>query len=569
MHIARNASVIGITALVVGCTVDIPANDDGAEDDDTDGDVSGTTEPDGVAVPAVALGTVVLYPAYATATNGLPVYRPEQAILGDSWTGLYAPGTPAAVFDGHAVTSCARYFFGRTIQSGTLSVRYTHTSTPIAGDTCSGSYCGTFPGLVTFDSPDAVTWHTIGSAPATTENVYATQTWTLPRPVRYLAVCRGGGGAARDNVRVNRVYVTTPTTTRPVDDAWRPILSWESSPSADFATMKQIVAVNEAPTRVSDFAHVPVIDVIDEEHRLASDPVAVRTRRSTDPILGAPALGLCARYATGAQKDQCIEAAIGYLNRWSRVYVAQGNPIDDRHLFELVMLGDLVMQWMTVFERNQFIAMVNRMLAAEASFMDNLSNTDLRRYNNWMLASRALRVLAARVTRNSTVFAAQHDALWASVSEQYSAPNPPGFVDTNCVSPTPVPGYVSFDFQQRDAFLYHMAGLLHVVKLEALIPSMFPSTTGQRSLLLTALSATRPYVLGTLVHQDFVCTTVAFDIQRGLVGPWNPISDRLAFRYARLGWPEIKSWTTRFMTDAGYYSWFKLFATAHGEPRGT
>lgn len=74
--------------------------------------------------------------------------------------GLYAP--PGAScdtkkhcekIDNKYVTSCAVYDFGKTYIEPII-VKYTQTQQVIAGDSCVGQYCGTFPGFGVFTSQD-------------------------------------------------------------------------------------------------------------------------------------------------------------------------------------------------------------------------------------------------------------------------------------------------------------------------------------------------------------------------------------------------------------------------------
>ncbi|MDO8514761.1 MAG: right-handed parallel beta-helix repeat-containing protein [bacterium] len=104
---------------------------------------------------------------------------------------------------GLGVTACFDIDFGST-QYTEAKIGYRMLKT-ICGDSCSGTYCSTYPSLHVFTSTSRATsaWSRLTSlAPSLT---LTSNTATSPTPFRYVRVCRGGGSAAISNAAVDYV----------------------------------------------------------------------------------------------------------------------------------------------------------------------------------------------------------------------------------------------------------------------------------------------------------------------------------------------------------------------------
>ena len=131
-----------------------------------------------------------------------PVYNPSGA-LGSGITGLYRT-TSDKLFSiaGKKVSSCVRYRFAKSISTGKLSFSYRHTKIKIAGDTCSGSSCGTNPGLYAFHSINGKNWSSVSITKP--DKSFRAASLSISK-FRYVLFCRAGGGAARDNIQIKAV----------------------------------------------------------------------------------------------------------------------------------------------------------------------------------------------------------------------------------------------------------------------------------------------------------------------------------------------------------------------------
>ncbi len=139
---------------------------------------------------------------------GLPVASPKSAMRSDKSVGLIrTPQSGTATVDGKGVSSCVKLTFEEPTGSS-LTMRYRHTANTLGGDSCSGSACGTSPGMHVFSSDDGSSWSTVSGVPAPLAEQYAAHNVTVPATTRHLMVCRATAGHARDNIQL--VYVRDP-----------------------------------------------------------------------------------------------------------------------------------------------------------------------------------------------------------------------------------------------------------------------------------------------------------------------------------------------------------------------
>jgi hypothetical protein len=137
----------------------------------------------------------------------------------------YPAGSGYAMWDGHAVTSCLELDFAREFQADGIKFAAAATDERLCGvgDTCVGKYCGTGGTFLVFASganraslTDYTTFRYQGSAKVAVDkksgngvagqmNFDEMQFKQGQQAVKYVAVCRGGGGGARDNIVVDWV----------------------------------------------------------------------------------------------------------------------------------------------------------------------------------------------------------------------------------------------------------------------------------------------------------------------------------------------------------------------------
>ena len=123
----------------------------------------------------------------------------------DHSTGLAYGSTAAPVtIAGANVISCIDVDFGSSQSVAALRVDYSMPNS-ICGDSCSGAYCGTDPGSSVFASTDRSTWTRLGGLSFSVAN--ATQQFSPTAPLRYVRICRGTGGSARNNLAIDYVAI--------------------------------------------------------------------------------------------------------------------------------------------------------------------------------------------------------------------------------------------------------------------------------------------------------------------------------------------------------------------------
>ncbi len=185
---------------------------------------------------------------------------------------------------------------------------------------------------------------------------------------------------------------------------------------------------------------------------------------------------------------------------------------------------------------------------------------------NWMMHALTLRTYAALIARNATKVAAIKPTLNAFVASSFTTPG--GFMLSSCTNLRAIGVYGSYDLQERDAFKYHMVGLQDSLELGTLEPTFLDSAA--LTAATNALSLLKDYVTGAKVHNEFVCSTVAFDRERadagtpGFSGPYVPSSSKEAFRYGRIVVPASRSWTSSLAT-ADYSDWLKVLISGRGD----
>lgn len=199
--------------------------------------------------------------------------------------------------DGVNLTSCVNVDLGGDYTIAKAKVTYKMVDS-ICGEGCAGQYCGTDPGGFVFYSTDKSNWKKIDKLDYSTELI--TKEFEASASARYLQVCRGGGGAARDNIAVDNIsaLVLTAVTQDPDPDP---------SPSVS-------PEVSVSPTAVPAVTPTP-----------SSTPAGEKERAlSACDKLKDPAKPYCLQFA---EKDYAFNKGMGYANSslesypWSESYI--------------------------------------------------------------------------------------------------------------------------------------------------------------------------------------------------------------------------------------------------------
>ncbi|WP_413612967.1 hypothetical protein [Bdellovibrio sp. HCB-110] len=291
-----------------------------------------------------------------------------------------------------------------------------------------------------------------------------------------------------------------------------------------------------------------------------------------------PRLGYCAHFADNNIAIQSQDAVIRYFLEVAKAYKGglntnktsdnddPGNPINERHIIALLYGVDLVYEFMTDAERAIVKKFAKDTEARVKKFMGTLKATDSRRKNNWTLDALVLRSYLALLSQDNNLILTAQKELNQAVYSQYTVPA--GWSPRSCANIKSVGFYGSYDFQERDALTYHTKGIGIVAQFAALKPNFLSGSA--KAALNTAINVTKDYVLGTKTHKEFVCTTVQFDKDRqkagvaGFNGAWVPLNAKHDYRFARIVFPDIKSWTTIYTSDA-YAAWVKVFVSGRGD----
>ena len=121
--------------------------------------------------------------------------------------GLYYQNGTLSQIGAASVTSCVDADFGSVKSFSKLNLTLALEDN-ICGDTCSGSYCGTDPGIKIFLSSDKSSWVSEGGLSGETSSFGTIALSTAGTPFRYARICRGPGGAPRSNVAIDAITAT-------------------------------------------------------------------------------------------------------------------------------------------------------------------------------------------------------------------------------------------------------------------------------------------------------------------------------------------------------------------------
>jgi hypothetical protein len=294
--------------------------------------------------------------------------------------------------------------------------------------------------------------------------------------------------------------------------------------------------------------------------KLNDDPARVRTGRAKEPFPAIFALAVAAATAPEPLRSRSLATAAQALLSWARVYRPTGNPVDEWFFLPVLQAIDLVAGFVEPAASAVLLNWANEFASSGDRFYRRIAPRNKARANNWMSRRLVIRAVGSTVAGDQAARAAI-PAMVRDYVERAFVAGPSGQRD-GC----------TFDFVQRDALLYHMAGLRPLVEMTLFTPDLMDQLPA-RAATRSGLEFLAPYFLGEREHIEFARTSISFDRDRGDAGypefqhqPWNPDRGRVLLRLARAAFPEIRSWTEHIV-DHRYDPRTKLLAAIYGEPQ--
>ncbi|TDO24772.1 alginate lyase family protein [Pedobacter duraquae] len=243
------------------------------------------------------------------------------------------------------------------------------------------------------------------------------------------------------------------------------------------------------------------IDTISTEGRLKGDPIKIKTGKALPDLQKIYDLALTYR-VKGDKKY--LNRAILYLEAWAQINRSKGDPIDDTHLDAAIAGYVLIKEQLNPTSKNKVDAWLKQVADAEIYVLQKFPRKETT-YNNWN--SHRLKVIA------EVAFAIDDPALQDFSIEALKAQltrnlNPDG---------------TSIDFLKRDALHYHTYDLEPLLRLAILIKEQrkldfYTYTTPGGSSIKNSMEWLVPYLSGEKTHEEFVKSTVKFDLERAKNG---------------------------------------------------
>jgi len=214
-----------------------------------------------------------------------------------------------------------------------------------------------------------------------------------------------------------------------------------------------------------------------------------------------------------------LKAAERFISAWATVYQFSFNPIDETSMDQILLAYDLSRPGLSQPTQEKMTAFLHTM--AEG-YLDKIarektgkaSDSQTNSINNWQSHRIKLITLAAYALGDTDLIARAHQAFQAQILVNIK---PDGSV---------------VDFYTRDALHYVVYDLepLSTASLAAKAhgDDWFHAATSSGTSLELALDWLMPFALGQKTHEEFVHSTVPFDIARakagvkGFAGVWDP-----------------------------------------------
>ncbi len=326
---------------------------------------------------------------------------------------------------------------------------------------------------------------------------------------------------------------------------------------------RQVARVCERMKEESALSPNPVPELF-MEHTLDSDPRRIASqfaRKDTDITFHAAA---CAAYSTDLQlADTALKRSLEFLERWSAIYIPQGNPINDSHLLPMLFAARLIWSQISDDKRSalspwigEFIIQGDRFYAGEIDAGTRRivhPDSDGRVKNNWQTWRLALRSSAVKILDDQSEIARTKELIAQFIAVNLNSDGS------------------SFDFLQRDALHYHVYDLEAWTQIAIAAPEVL--TAPQRDRIERALLFMKPYYEGAREHIEFLNTKVPFDIERRDAGtpgfenaPWKPEGANNLLRLDRCAFPATRSWTTELEKSQNAAPRIKFLAALLCEP---
>ncbi len=300
------------------------------------------------------------------------------------------------------------------------------------------------------------------------------------------------------------------------------------------------------------------------EHTLNSDPRRIASQaalKDSDIVFHAAA---CAAFASDLQlTNAAMLRSLEFLERWSALYIPQGNPINDSRLLPMLFAARLIWAEISEAKRSdlsrwvrEFVTQGDRFYAGDIDAGTRRivhPDSDSRVKNNWQTWRLAIRISAVKILNDQSEIARTKELIAQFIEVNFNSDGS------------------SFDFLQRDALHYHVYDLEAWTQISITAPEVL--TAPQRDRIEQAFLFTKPYYEGAREHIEFLNTKVPFDVQRRDAGtpgfenaPWKAEGANNLLRFARCVFPATRSWTTKLERSQSAALRIKLLAALLCEP---
>lgn len=224
-----------------------------------------------------------------------------------------------------------------------------------------------------------------------------------------------------------------------------------------------------------------------------------------------------------AKKDQRVLNQLApILDAWATIYQPSFNPIDETDFDTIIDAFALIQADLPQATRDKVAALLHRFATGYLDQMQHYSKPGKNTWiNNWQSHRIKIATMSAAALGDQRLLDA---ARWQFIKQLNQNLHPDG---------------TSIDFEERDALHYVVYNLEPLVRA-----AMAANTMGQDWLTLRADNGVTlavaidwlvPYASGEKTHQEYVNTTVKFDLQRrdagvpGFTGQWEPKSSDQLF----------------------------------------
>ncbi|TZF86057.1 alginate lyase family protein (plasmid) [Pedobacter sp. BS3] len=239
------------------------------------------------------------------------------------------------------------------------------------------------------------------------------------------------------------------------------------------------------------------IDTIRTEGLLKGHPKKTATAAALKDMPKMYALALTYRVSND---NRYLEKAIDYLKAWAAHNTPNGDPIDDTNLDDAIEAYDLIKEKLNADDITLISGWLKKTAETEITSKYNSPKRSTS-YNNWH--SHRLKIIG------EIAYAINNEQL-----QQYTINELKTQLERNLN-----PDGSSIDFKLRDALHYHVYDLEPLLELAIVLKRAtgvnyytWQSPTG--SSIEKSVNWLLPYLNGQKTHQEYVNTTVKFDIAR-------------------------------------------------------